>query len=172
MREICNKRGQGRNLKVENIYKKGYIQEIFETMGYVMLFDAQLKTLFEENSVIAVVGAKDKPGSPAEHVGRYLIEQGYEVLPVHPVRKTAWGLEAYKSLADLPKAPDIVCLFRASDACYEHALEILQLPWRPKVFWMQLGIVNAQAGELMAKEGVTVVEDACIEVEHKRVFGK
>ncbi len=34
-----------------------------------MLFDAQLKQLFEENSVIAIVGAKDKAGSPVEHVG-------------------------------------------------------------------------------------------------------
>lgn len=140
-------------------------------MERVMLFDAQLKRLFEENSVIAIVGAKDKPGSPAEHVGRYLIEQGYEILPVHPVRKNVWGLPTYKSLAELPKAPDIVCFFRTSEACFEHAKEILALPWKPNVFWMQLGIGNAEAGKLMAEKGITVVEDACIEVEHKRVFG-
>lgn len=137
-----------------------------------MLFDAQLKHLFEENSVIAIVGAKDKPGSPVEHVGRYLIEQGYDVLPVHPARKDVWGLPTYKTLQDLPKVPDIVCFFRTSDACAEHAREILALSWRPKVFWMQEGISSKEAGELMAKEGVIVVEDACIEVEHKRVFGK
>lgn len=137
-----------------------------------MLFDTQLKQLFEENSVIAIVGAKDKAGSPVEHVGRYLIEQGYEVLPVHPVRKDVWGLPTYKSLQDLPKVPDICCFFRLPEACLEHAEEILALPWRPKVFWMQLGISSREAGELMAKEGVIVVEDACMEVEHKRVFGK
>jgi len=137
-----------------------------------MLFDAQLKQIFRENSVIAIVGAKDKPGSPVEHVGRYLIEQGYEILPVHPVRKDVWGLPTYKSLQDLPKAPDIVCFFRTSEACLEHAKEILALPWRPKVFWMQEGISNKEAGERMAKEGVIVVEDACMEAEHKRVFGK
>lgn len=141
-------------------------------MECAMFFDAQLKRLLEENSVVAVVGAKDKPGSPVDHVGRYLMEQGYEVLPVHPVRKDVWGLPTYKSLAELPKAPDIVCFFRTSEACLEHAREILALPWRPKVFWMQLGISNAEAGELMAKEGAAVVEDACIEVEHKRIFGK
>lgn len=137
-----------------------------------MLFDEQLKKLLEENKIIAIVGAKDKAGSPVEHVGRYMIEQGYEVLPVHPVRRDVWGLPTYKSLADLPKLPDIVCFFRTSEACLEHAREILALPWKPKVFWMQLGIANAEAGELMAKEGVAVVEDACIEVEHKRIFGK
>ncbi len=137
-----------------------------------MLFDTQLKKLFEENSVIAIVGAKDKAGAPVDHVGRYLIAQGYEVLPVHPVRKDVWGLPTYKSLQELPKVPDIVCLFRLPEACAEHAREILALPWRPKVFWMQLGISSQEAGECMAKEGVTVVEDACMEVEHKRVFGK
>lgn len=137
-----------------------------------MLFDAQLKQLLEKNSVIAIVGAKDKAGSPVEHVGRYLIGQGYEVLPVHPVRNNVWGLPTYKSLRDLPKAPDIVCLFRSPDACFEHAEEILALPWRPKVFWMQQGISNKEAGGLMAKEGVVVIEDACMEVEHKRIFGK
>lgn len=137
-----------------------------------MLFDTQLKQLFEENSVIAIVGAKDKAGSPVEHVGRYLIEQGYEILPVHPVRQDVWGLPTYKSLQELPKVPDIVCFFRTPEACAEHAREILALPWRPKVFWMQEGISSKEAGELMAKEGVIVVEDACMEVEHKRVFGK
>lgn len=136
-----------------------------------MLFDTQLERLFKESSVIAIVGAKDKAGSPVEHVGRYLIGRGYEVLPVHPVRKDVWGLPTYASLRDLPKVPDIVCFFRTSEACFEHAEEILALPWRPKVFWMQLGIGNKEAGELMAKEGVAVVEDVCIETEHKRVFG-
>ncbi len=73
-----------------------------------MLFDTQLERLFKENSVIAIVGAKDKAGSPVEHVGRYLIGQGYEVLPVHPVRKDVWGLPTYASLQDLPKVPDIL----------------------------------------------------------------
>ncbi len=68
--------------------------------------------------------------------------------------------------------PDIVCFFRTPEACAEHAREILALPWRPKVFWMQEGISSKEAGELMAKEGVIVVEDACMEVEHRRVFGK
>lgn len=137
-----------------------------------MLFDIQRKQLLEENFVIAIIGAKDKAGSPVEHVGRYLIAQGYEILPVHPVRSDVWGLPTYKSLQDLPKAPDIVCLFRSPEACLEHAKEILALPWRPKVFWMQEGISNKEAGELMAKEGVIVVEDACMEAEHKRIFGK
>lgn len=69
-----------------------------------MLFDAQLKQIFTENSVIAIVGAKDKAGSPVDHVGRYLLAQGYEILPVHPIRHEVWGLPTYKSIQDLPKS--------------------------------------------------------------------
>ncbi len=135
-----------------------------------MLFDEQLAKILAEVKTIAIIGAKDKVGSPVEHVGRYLIEQGYTIFPVHPVRKSAWGIECCQSIADLQEVPDVVCLFRASDACLVHAEEILATSWLPKVFWMQLGIVNEQAGKLMSEHGVTVVQDACLEVEHKRVM--
>lgn len=137
---------------------------------YIMLFDDKIRTILTENKSIAIVGAKDKPGSPVEHVGRYLIEKGYTIYPVHPVRQTAWGIPCVKNLEDLQEQPDIVCLFRASEACLEHAQEIMRAPWKPKVFWMQLGIFNKEAGELMAKNGILVVEDLCMEVEHKRIF--
>lgn len=135
-----------------------------------MIFDENIRKIFMDNHTIAIVGAKDKIGAPVEHVGRYLLDQGYNILPIHPVRKTAWGIDCYTSLLSLSETPDIVCLFRTSDACLEHAKEILSSPWRPKVFWMQRGISNAEAGKLMASEGVIVVEDACMETEHHRLI--
>ena len=70
------------------------------------------------------------------------------------------------------ETPDIVCLFRASDACAEHAKEILSAAWRPKVFWMQSGIFSKESRQLMESEGVAVVEDACMEVQHKRLIAQ
>lgn len=43
--------------------------------------------LLKDVKCIAIVGAKDVPGQPVDTVGRYLIEAGYTVFPVHPVRK-------------------------------------------------------------------------------------
>lgn len=120
---------------------------------------------------IAIVGAKDKPGQPVDRVGRYLLEHGFIVYPVHPVRRSVWGLDVFPSLADLPQPVDIINLFRASDACPRHARETLALPWRPRCFWMQEGIFSAEARALLEPEGVLVVENACIMVEHQLLDG-
>lgn len=135
-----------------------------------MLFDDRLRELLIAAQTIAIVGAKDKPGSPVEHVGRYLLEAGYRVFPVHPARREVWGLPAFRALAETPVPPDIICLFRAPQYCPEHAREALALPRLPLLFWMQEGIVSPEAGMLMAEAGVPVVEDMCMETVHKRLF--
>lgn len=138
-----------------------------------MLFDNQLRDMLASARRVAIIGAKDNPGAPVNHVGRYLLNAGFEVQPVHPVRKQAWGIPAVKSIVDLPSIgfePDIICLFRASQYCEEHAREVLQLPKLPQIFWMQEGIRNAEAGTLMFNAGVKVVEDRCIETVHKNLF--
>lgn len=137
-----------------------------------MLFDDALRSLLQATSTIAIVGAKDKAGQPVDRVGRYLISVGYTVYPVHPTRREVWGLPAYARLADLPAAVDMVNLFRAPQYCPEHAQEILQLPWKPKSFWMQLGIRSVEAGQLMHTAGIQVVEDCCIMVDHRRLLGE
>ncbi len=152
----------------KGLYKT--IISFLKTGGNFMLLDNQLQDIFKNCKSIAIVGAKDNPGLAVEHVGRYLISQNYKVIPIHPVRKSAYGIPCYKSLLDLQEAPDIVCLFRNSEACAIHAKEILSTHWRPKVFWMQLGIISEEAGILMANEKITVVQDACIEVEHRRIM--
>lgn len=136
-----------------------------------MLFDDSLRAHLAATRTIAVIGAKDKPGQPVDAVGRYLIEAGYEVLPVHPVRKCVWGLETYPSLADITVAIDLVDVFRAPEHCPGHAAEVLALPHKPRLFWMQLGIRSPEAGRLLAGQGIAVVEDLCLMVEHRRLFG-
>lgn len=129
-----------------------------------------LRRLLTETRVIAVVGAKDAPGQAVDRVGRYLIKAGYDVIPVHPVRKNVWGLTTYASLADIPRPVDLVDVFRAPQYCPDHAREALAMSPRPKVFWMQLGIRSEEAVALLAEQGVIVVEDACLMVDHARVF--
>ena len=129
-----------------------------------------LRRLLTQVRVIAVVGAKDAPGQAVDRVGRYLIKAGYDVIPVHPVRKNVWGLTTYPTLADIPRPVDMVNVFRAPQYCPDHAREALAMSPRPKVFWMQLGIRSEEAAALLAEQGVIVVEDACLMVDHARVF--
>ncbi len=137
----------------------------------MLLDDAKIRRLFNEKPHIAIVGAKDKPGQPVDRVGRYLLERGFDISPVHPARHSVWGLDAYPTLADVPRPPRIVVLFRAAEYCVEHARECLELKEKPLAFWMQSGIRNAEAARLMGEAGVMVVQDACIMVEHKRLMG-
>ncbi len=129
-----------------------------------------MRAVLGESRSIAIIGAKDKPGQAVDRVGRYLLEQGYRVVPVHPVRKTVWGLPAFASIAELPEPVDIINLFRAPEYCPGHAQEVLALGWKPKVFWMQLGIRSPEARQALAETGITVVEDSCIMVEHARLL--
>lgn len=130
----------------------------------------ELRRLLEQTRRIAIVGAKDKPGQAVDRVGRYLMDVGYEVYPVHPARAMVWGLTAYPDLAALPCPVDIINLFRAPQCCPDHAREVLALPWRPSLFWMQLGIRSPEARALLTSTGITVVEDACIMVEHAQLL--
>ncbi len=126
--------------------------------------------LLRKTRTIAIVGAKDVPGQPVDAVGRYLIKAGFVIFPIHPVRQNIWGLPTYKSIGDLPEPVDILDLFRASEYCPGHAREVLALPWKPLAFWMQQGISSPEAGALLEKEGIMVVADACLMVEHRRRF--
>lgn len=132
--------------------------------------DRALRALLRDCRTIAVVGAKDRPGSPVDSVGRYLLKAGFTIFPVHPVRKTVWGLAAYPSLADVPGPIDIVDLFRAPEHCPGHAREAASLVPLPRIFWMQSGIVSPDAVSILAGLPVTVVSDRCLMVEHQRLL--
>jgi len=137
----------------------------------IMLYsDKELAALLEQVKTIAIIGAKDKPGQPVDKVGRYLIDAGFTVLPVHPKRSSVWGLAAYPSLADVPQEIDMVNLFRAPDYCPKHAQEMLCLASRPRSFWMQSGIVSPDARAVLQGSGTFVVEDRCLMVEHARLL--
>jgi predicted CoA-binding protein len=132
--------------------------------------DTELAALLGQVKTIAVIGAKDKPGQPVDKVGRYLIDAGFTVLPVHPKRASVWGIPAYPSLGDVPQHIDMVNLFRAPEFCPDHAHETMRLANRPRSFWMQSGIVSPDARTILQGSGIVVVEDRCLMVEHARLL--
>lgn len=132
--------------------------------------DTELAALLGKVKTIAVVGAKDKPGQPVDRVGRYLMDAGFRVIPVHPKRTEVWGLPAYPTLNEIPGPVDLVDLFRAAEACPAHAEEFLRLSPLPLCFWMQSGIFSPEARALLAGQPVLVVEDRCLMVDHRNLL--
>lgn len=129
----------------------------------------ELQRLLRQVKTIAVIGASDKPGRPVDTVGRYLLEQEFTVIPVHPKKNTIWGLPAFSSIKHIPCPVDMINLFRAPEYIPEHACETLTLAPLPTLFWMQSGITSPAAVRLLAPYPVNVVQDRCVMVEHRRI---
>ena len=125
-----------------------------------------LAQILRNAKTIAVVGLSSKPTRASNDVAAYLKAAGYRIIPVNPNEKEVLGEKAYARLEDISEPVDIVDVFRRSEdmpPVTDSAIAI-----KAKVLWMQLGIENAQAAEKAHAAGLTVVENACLMVEHKR----
>jgi hypothetical protein len=101
----------------------------------------------------------------------FLLHQGYEVYPINPglAGKTLLGRMVYASLADVPKAIDMVDVFRHSEAAGETVDEALALSPLPKAIWLQLGVRNDAAAARAEANGVAMVMNRCPAIEMPRL---
>ena len=130
--------------------------------------DDQMMEIARKAQTVAVVGMQDEAKSdrPAYSVPARLKRLGMKIYPVNPRIQSSLGEKAYAAIADLPLQADILDVFRRPEAIPELADEILALPpeKRPKVVWLQSGIVHPQAEGKLEKAGLKVVSDACLGV--------
>ncbi len=110
-----------------------------------------------------------KTTRPSYKVMAYLLEQGYQVIPVSPklAGQTLLGQRVYAQLADIPQPVDIVDVFRNAEAAYDIAQEAIDI--KAKVLWLQLGVINEQAKVLAEEAGLEVVMDRCPKIEIPRL---
>jgi uncharacterized protein len=114
---------------------------------------------------IAVVGMSNTEGKPANFVPKYLIENGYNIIPVNPTTSKVLGRKSYASISDVPEQVDIVDVFRRSEdvpIVVEDAINKKGI----KVIWMQSGIYNEEAERRAKENGIDVVFNRCMKVEH------
>ena len=119
---------------------------------------------------IAVIGASSREARPSFGVFRYLVQQGYECVPVNPRERDVLGIPAFPTLAEAVAATgpvDLVDVFRRSELCVPHAREAVDAGAR--CLWLQLGIVNWQAARIAHDAGLSVVMDRCTAIEHRRL---
>jgi predicted CoA-binding protein len=133
--------------------------------------DAAIASLLSSARTIAVVGASPNAARPVYGVMGYLLAAGYHVIPVNPgqVGREILGQKVYGSLADIPEPVDIVDVFRRSEAVAGIVDETLALSPVPKVVWTQFDIVDEDAAARAQEQGLAVVMDRCIKVEHHRL---
>lgn len=130
---------------------------------------ARLRILNAAKSV-AIVGASPKPQRSSYFVGTYLQQSSdYRLYFVNPNETEILGEPAYPSLAALPEVPDVVVVFRRGSDIPQVVDEVVAAG--AKTIWVQLGIWNEEAAYYGEAQGLTVVMDRCIKVEHARFHG-
>ena len=133
--------------------------------------DAEIAQIARTFRVAAVVGMKDGSRSwePAYAIPQMLVDRGIEVIPVNPTIEQSMGRKSYKTLADVPHQYDLIDVFRRPERIPALADEILALPRKPRVVWLQTGIRHEAAARKLAEAGIRVVQDACLGVIVARV---
>jgi predicted CoA-binding protein len=128
-----------------------------------------LRRILVEYKRVAMVGLSADWWRPSNFAGKYLIDHGFEVIPVNPKYDEILGQKCYADLRDIPGPVDIVDLFQRADRVpmfVDQAIEI-----GAKAVWMQLGIINEEAAAKARAAGLEVVMDRCMKIEYARLFG-
>ncbi|MDT8375121.1 MAG: CoA-binding protein [Mariprofundaceae bacterium] len=127
--------------------------------------DAALARLLKDAGTIAIYGCSPKPERTSHRIAASLIEQGYNVIPVHPKAETILGRKVYPRLADIPLHVDIVDVFRRAEFTPDVARQAVAIG--AGVLWLQQGIINEESYRIAKEGGVVPVMDLCIAVMHR-----
>lgn len=125
-----------------------------------------IESIFNTTSTIAIVGLSENANRPSNRVGNYLINNGFEVIPVNPNLESVLGQKCYPDLIQIPVQVDLVNIFRRSEYVKPVVEEAIRIG--VKSVWMQDGVKNDEAAKLASDAGVLVIMDDCIYRQHKR----
>ena len=131
--------------------------------------DSELMDIFRMKN-IAVVGMSKNEEKAGHFVPKYLIEHGYNVIPVNPTITEVLGRRSYSKIADIPEKIDIVDIFRRSEDVPAVIDDALNKKDGIKVIWMQSGIYNEDAERKAKQHGMDVIYNRCMMEEHIRLF--
>ena len=122
--------------------------------------------ILRDARTIAVVGASPRPDRPSHGVMRYLLAQGYDVIPVRPEGcDEVLGVPCARSLAEIDRPIDLVDVFRRAEHTPPHAREAVEVG--AGALWLQLGIVSEESRRVAEEAGLDYVEDLCTAVVHR-----
>lgn len=131
--------------------------------------DEAIAQLLVKVKRIALVGASAKPERPSHRVMQFLLDEGYELLPINPglAGQNLLGQTVYASLADLPTSVDMVDIFRDAVSLPDVTQDVVAagIP----AMWTQLGVVHSEAEQTASDAGLQLVVDRCPAIEIPRL---
>jgi uncharacterized protein len=133
--------------------------------------DSYIRGILNTVKTIAMVGVSANTSRPSYFAFKYLLERGYQMIPVNPALggQELLGRKVHARLSDIPEPVDMVDIFRAPRYAVPIVEEALALSPRPQVIWMQLGIRNNEAAKLAEASGLKVVMNRCPKIEYGRL---
>ena len=132
--------------------------------------ETTIRRLLETARRIVVVGLSPKPHRDSNRIGRYLLDRGYEVIPVYPREDRILGQTVYRHVHEIPGGVDLVDVFRRSDGIPAVVDDALAAD--APALWLQVGCIDEDGARRAAAAGATVVMDRCIMVDHARMLGR
>ena len=141
-----------------------------------------IKQLLTSSKTVAMVGVsiikKEEISNniirrrPSIIVMKYLQEFGYRVIPVNPSSKgkKIYGETVVAKLEDIIIPIDIVNIFRPSKEAPIFAEQTVKIG--AKVLWLQFGVQNQEAQEIVETANITYIANRCIKQEYQRLFLK
>ena len=129
----------------------------------------EIKAIFQNFKVVAVVGLSPKPERPSFRVAQYLKDHGYLIVPVNPGQKEILGEKCYPRLSDIPFPVEVVDIFRNIEAIPAIVDEAIAMG--AKVVWMQQGLVEPASAQKAREAGLQVIMDRCMKIDHAQYFG-
>ena len=128
-----------------------------------------LRRILKNCRTIAVVGLSADWFRPSYFAAKYMQEHGYKIIPVNPKYTDILGERCYPDLKSIPVKVDIVDVFRKSSDCVPIAQDAVAIG--AKTLWLQIGVINEEAGRIADTAGLNVVMDRCVKIEYARLFG-
>ena len=132
----------------------------------------KIKEILSKYKTIAMVGVSKDDKKPSTIVMKYMQKYGFKVIPINPSAKgeKILGEEVYEKLEDIKVPIDIVDVFRPSIEALIYAESSIKIG--AKVLWLQLGIKNETAKELVELNNIQYIENRCTKMEYQKVFLK
>jgi predicted CoA-binding protein len=141
----------------------------------VLTRDEDILALARSLRRVAVLGIKTEAQSdqPAFYVPEYLARAGVEVIPVpvyYPDAKEILGQPVFRKVADITGPVDLVDVFRRPSDLDAHVDDLIAA--KPAAVWLQSGIRSDPFAAKLVAAGITVVQDRCLMVEHRRAVAR
>lgn len=130
---------------------------------------ADLRDLLLDARRIAVVGASIESGRASHWIMAYLLEAGYDVIPVNPRYDAVLGRPCHASLETIEGPVDIVNVFRRPEVVGPIVEQAIARGDR--AIWLQDGVIAPEAAARALSSGLSVVMNRCIYRDHARLVG-